>query len=87
MPFDQYQGPYIAVKGRKLWISSPDGEIGQVWEETTRLSSGEFLIVEAEEDAGEAIEAAKVLMKAIGPKKLRRPGKRSRKARSKSRKR
>ncbi len=53
-PFDQYQGPYINVKGYTLWLTTEDGVTGRVYNETAKMYSDPFNI----EDLASATEAA-----------------------------
>ena len=56
-PFDVYQGPYIAIRGARLWLTTDDGVFGQVYNERTDTLSHEFEC----RDIEAAIEAARTI--------------------------
>ena len=43
-PFDQYQGPYVLIKGRRYWLCSDDGVLACWYSESDDASSCHFLV-------------------------------------------
>jgi hypothetical protein len=64
-PFDQYQGPYIALRNpvAKLWLISDDGVFFKVYNENNEKQSEPFLrMYDNEFDSAQAIDAAEQVL-------------------------
>lgn len=70
-PFDQYQGPYIAYDGARVFLNSADGVIG-TWHDTARNESSREFFAPTPEFYSNAIDAALDLLNPVVPVLFRR---------------
>lgn len=61
-PFDQYQGPYILIRGARLWVIFEEGMFATIYNEANEKQSEPFLVMSSDV-ADFAANAARSVLK------------------------